>query len=83
MLAILVYLVALAVPGYLLYRFRSQAWYWHVLSIAAGLALGLVPIPPELQKRGFDLLIGFCFVVLLFWGIGGLILPHRVREKHA
>ncbi len=83
MLAILVYLAALAIPSMLLYRFHSQAWYWHVLAIAAGIALGFVPIPPDLQRRGFDLLFGFTLVILLFWGIGGLLLPHRHREKHA
>ena len=83
MLAVLVYLAAAAFPAYLLYRFQSRSWYWHVCAIAAGIALGMVPIPPEFQKRGFDLLFGAALVVLLFWGIGGLIMPHRHRERHA
>ncbi len=83
MLAILVYLAALAIPVSTLYHFGPQSWYWHLLAIAAAAALGFVPIPPEYQRRGFDLLLGFALVVLLFWGVGGLILPHRHREKHA
>jgi hypothetical protein len=83
MLAILVYLAAAAIPAYFLYRYRSQGWYWHVLAIAAGIALGMVPIPPDYQRRGIDLVLGFVVVVLLFWGIGGLFMPHRHRERHA
>ncbi len=83
MLAMLVYLAALAIPVYLLYHFHSQPWYWHVLAIAAGLSLGFVTVPPELQRRGMDLLLGSALVGLLCWGIGGLVMPHRHREKHA
>jgi hypothetical protein len=83
MLAILVYLAALAIPGYALYRFQSQSWYWHTLAIAAAIALGIAPIPPDFQKRGFDLLFGFLVVALLFWGVGGLIVYHPHHEKHA
>ncbi|HYW47592.1 MAG TPA: hypothetical protein VE959_32285 [Bryobacteraceae bacterium] len=84
MLPVLVYVAAVALPAYALYRFHSQAWYWHVLAIAAALVIGLIPIPPEFQRRGFDLLFGFGLVVLLFWGIGGFIVPQGGhREKHA
>ncbi len=83
MLAILVYLAAAAIPVYTLYRFGSQSWYWHVAAIAAAIALGFVPIPPDFQRRGIDLLLGCSLVVLLLWGVGGLILPHRHRERHA
>ena len=83
MLAVLIYAAAVAIPVYLLHRFRSQAWYWHLLAIAAAVALGVFPMPPALQTSGFDLTIGFLFVALIFWGIGGLVvfLPHH--EKHA
>jgi len=83
MLAILIYVVAVALPFYALHHFRAQAWYWHVLAIAAALALGLYPVPAELQKRGSDLVFGFAIVALLFWGIGGFIVPRGYREKHA
>ena len=83
MLAILVYLAAAAIPIWLLYRFHSQAWYWHLLAIAIAAALGFVPIPPDYQKRGFDLVAGFALVALFCWGIGGLAMPHQHHEKHA
>ena len=86
LLTVLVYTAAVAIPAYLLHRFRSQAWYWHVLAIVASVSLGLVPIPAELQKRSFDLVFGFAFIALLAWGGGGLIVfhPHGShRHKHA
>ena len=88
MSAVLVYLLAVGIPIYLLYRFHSQAWYWHTLSVLAAIALGFIPIPITLQKPEFDLLFGFVFITLMIWGAGGLILfrPHHDtphHEKHA
>ena len=85
-LAVLMYLLAIAIPVALLYCFRSQSWYWHLLAALAGLALGFVPTPPTWKTEAFDLVFGFVFILLLVWGIGGLVLlrPHRPhREKHA
>jgi hypothetical protein len=83
MWAVLVYLLAMAIPIYLLYRFHSQAWYWHVLAVIAALALGFMPTPAGLKTAGFDLLLGFAFIVLMIWGAGGLILLRPHHEKHA
>ena len=86
MLAVLVYLVAMGIPIYLLYRFHTFAWYWHLLCVLTAVGMGFVPIPPALQKPGFDLVFGFAFIALMIWGAGGLILPrtpHHHYEKHA
>jgi hypothetical protein len=83
MLAILVYAAALGLPLYLLYRFHSRPWYWHLLAIVAAAGLGTVPIPPTLQGPVFDLIFGFVFVALLIWGVCGLLLIRPHREKHA
>jgi len=85
MLAVLVYLAAIAIPVYLLYRFRTQAWYWHLLAIAAAVSLGFVPMPPQWRGAGVDLLFGFALTFLILWGGGGLVVfrPHTHREKHA
>jgi len=81
LLAVLVYAAAVVVPACLLLRFHSQAWPWHLLAVAAGLAIGLTPIPPALQTQSFDLLFGFVFLFLICWGLGGLLLrPHRHRH---
>ena len=75
--------VTLALPIFLLYRFRSQAWYWHVLAVIVALVIGLMPGTALLQTLGGSMLYGFVFVVLMLWGIGGLI-PYRPRRaKHA
>jgi hypothetical protein len=88
MFAVLVYLLAMGIPVYLLYRFHSITWYWHMLAVVAALALGFTPTPFVIQKPEFDLLFGFVFIALMIWGAGGLILyrpehhgPHH--EKHA
>jgi thiol:disulfide interchange protein len=75
--------VTLALPIFLLYRFRSQAWYWHVLAVIVALAIGLMPGTALLQTLGGSMLYGFVFVVLMLWGIGGLIPFERLHKKHA
>jgi thiol:disulfide interchange protein len=75
--------VTLALPIYLLYRFRSQAWYWHVLAVIVALVIGLMPGTALLQTLGGSMLYGFVFVVLMLWGIGGLLPFKRLRAKHA
>lgn len=76
MLAVLVYLAAIGIPSWLLYRYGSQAWYWHGVSLACGVSLGFVPIPTSLQGQFYDLALGFVFILLLIWGAGGLIFFH-------
>ncbi len=82
-LAIVLDALAVLIPIYLLYRFRSQAWYWHLLAVIVALVIGLMPGTALLQTEGGSLLYGFWFVFLMVWGIGGLI-PYRWRRaKHA
>ena len=83
LLAIVLDTLAVVFPIFLLYRFRSQAWYWHVLAAAMALAIGLMPGTALLQTEGGSLLYGFSFIILLVWGIGGLIPFKRLRNKHA
>jgi len=83
LLAVLVYAAAIAIPVFLLYRFHTRAWYWHLLAVVASVALGLIPIPPDLQTRGYDLLLGFVFVSLVSWGLGGLLIVWPHRHRHA
>jgi len=83
MLAILIYMAAMAIPAWLLYHFGSEAWYWHVLAIFGGLALGLVPMPPALSQPVYTLMVGFVFVFLMVWGIGGLFALRPHHQKHA
>jgi len=83
LLAIVLDVFAVVFPIYLLYQFRSQAWYWHVLAAAVALVIGLMPGTALLQTEGGSLLYGFSFILLLVWGVGGLV-PYRPRRaKHA
>ena len=83
MVIVLEAVVALALPIYLLYRFRSQAWYWHVLAVIMALVIGNMPGTALLETLGGSMLYGFVFVFLMIWGIGGLIPIGRLRKKHA
>jgi hypothetical protein len=86
MLAVLVYGAAVAFPIYLLYRYGSRRWYWHVLALALAVAVGLAPPLPGWQGPNIDLVLGFVFLILAVWGIGGLIAllsPHHRHHKTA
>ncbi len=66
----------------LLYFFHARTWYWHILSIGAALALGFAPPPPEaLRGPVADALTGFVFLLLMVWGIGGM-LTYRTHGTH-
>ena len=74
-LAIVLDVLAVVIPIYLLYRFHSLAWYWHVLAVVVALVIGNMPGTALLQTEGGSLLYGFVFVLLMVWGVGGLIPP--------
>lgn len=57
LLVILVYLLAIGIPVYLLYRFHSQAWYWRALAIAA--ARRADPLPYASRKTRIDAAPGY------------------------
>ena len=83
MLAILVYLVAMVVPLAILHRYGSASWFWHTLAICAALTLGLIPTPAPFNGLAADLIFGFCFVFLMIWGIGGLVVYRPHLHRHA
>ena len=66
-------MAALAIALLLLKHFGSAHWSWHVLSIVAALGLGLMPAPEALQGPAVDVAFGFVFILLMAWGIGGLV----------
>ena len=84
MLAVLVYGAAGVLSFWLLYRYGSRRWYWHVLALALAAGVGLAPSPPGWQGPNIDLITGFVFLSLAIWGIGGLaklLAPHRGHQK--
>jgi len=81
--AVLVYVFAIGAPVLLLRHFHPQAWYWHVLAIAAAVAIGLMPNPLGWDNPAVDLVFGLVIVMLLVWGVGGLMFWQPHRHKHA
>jgi len=78
------YAASLILALLLLYWFHAR-WYWHVLSVALALAIGLAPPPEALAGRPvFDLVIGCLFVFLMVWGLGEIFVHrHHRRRKGA
>ncbi len=68
---VLAYASAVALALLLLYFFRAKPWYWHLISVALAVVLGLTPMPTRWQGPTCDLLLGFLFVFLLLWGVSG------------
>jgi hypothetical protein len=66
---LLCYGSAAAVSLFALWHFGVTHWYWHLLSVAAALALGLAPLPPPWGERQFTLLVGWVFTALFLWGV--------------
>lgn len=82
---ILLYAAILAFVLFLLYRFEPISWYWHALSVAASLGIGLMPPPAGWQGPKYDLLFGATFLLLFAWGAGGFVVhgARGARHKHA
>jgi hypothetical protein len=76
----LVFVLAIALPIYLLIHFGSLAWPWHVLAAMAALAIGLSPGTALLNTVSGTFLYGFAIGFLMVWGVGGLF-AHRGHEK--
>ena len=62
-----------------LYLSGPRAWYWHLLSLAAALAIGLTPIPARWNTPKANLIIGFFFVLFLLWALAAPFLRGRRR----
>jgi len=65
----------------LLYFFRPKAWYWHVLSVAAALVIGLTPFPEGWHSPAADLVVGTVFIFLFFWGAGAIFFLGTRRRQ--
>ena len=66
---VLVYGSSVLLAVLLLHFFHSRSWYWHIVSAALAISLGLVPMPAEWVGPRTDLLVGFLFLLLLVWGL--------------
>jgi hypothetical protein len=69
----------------LLYFFGAIHWYWHVLSVAVALVLGVIPMRVfgAWASPVFDLAYGNLIVFLLVWGIvAPFFRRHHVPVHH-
>lgn len=82
------YLLAFLVAVLALYLFGKARWYWHALSFAVAIGIGLMPPLPWWDGPGYDMAIGSAFIALITWGVGepiydALHMPHHVRHQQA
>jgi hypothetical protein len=57
-------------------------WYLHLLSIAAAVGIGSVPLTGYWSTPEGTLRVGWAFLFLLFWGLGGVALSAWQHEEH-
>jgi hypothetical protein len=81
-LAGLIYVLAIVLPVWLLYRYASASWYWHALALVAALAVGFAPGTALLQTVAGTFVYGFVFCLLAVWGIGGMGMIFYRRFAH-
>ncbi len=79
-----VYGFSVALALVFVYFFHAR-WYWHVLSVLAGLAIGFSPPVPGWDGPNRDLVYGSAVLFLLVWGLAEPFLHHfhRRRLRHA
>jgi hypothetical protein len=77
--AMIVYGFSAVLALLLLYAAGPRRWYLHVLSLAAALAVGLMPIPPKWNTPQMSIIIGFTFFFLFLWGIAAPLFLKRRR----
>lgn len=73
------YVLAAVTAVMLLVLFRACRWYWHVVSLLAGLTAGLMPPPPTGGGDRFYLVTGINFMFFFMWGLGGLFVRRMDR----
>ena len=80
-LTAIVFVFDVALPIFLLRRFRS-AWPWHVLAVAAAVAIGFAPGTALLNSVPGTFVYGSVVMILLILGFGGLIGLGHKKEKN-
>jgi hypothetical protein len=81
-LVLLAYGASFLLAVCLLWYFHARAWYWHTLSVALALAIGVTPIPAGWAGPTTDLAVGSAFTFLVFWGVLAPLFRDRDRWVH-
>jgi hypothetical protein len=77
------YVAALAFGLLLLWRCSHVHWYWHLLSGAAALVIGMMPPVPGWTGPVCDAALGCAFILLLVWGLGEPLFRWLHLPRHA
>jgi hypothetical protein len=67
---------------FLLWYYGVKHWYWHLLSFVVALAIGLTPLPSQLNTVTGTLVVGWVFVVLFIWGVAAPIFALAHQSPH-
>jgi hypothetical protein len=81
-LVALCYGSALALSLFLLQHFGVTHWYWHALSLAAALVLGLTPLPEALNTPQMTLVVGWVFTFFFVWGLAAPVFALLTHPPH-
>ena len=66
--AMIAYCCSALLAVLLLFFSGPKRWYWHILSLAVALAVGLTPIPVKWNTAQMSVVIGVVFLFLFLWG---------------
>lgn len=76
------YLSAIAVSLFFLWHFGVKHLLLHLLAAAAALVLGSVPLASPWNTPAGTLAVGWLFLLLMVWGIAGLLQAATATPKH-
>lgn len=70
---LLIYLLSGGTALLILHAEGVRTWYWHVISVLAGLVIGLFPPPSGASGNLYYLLMGSGFMFLFTWGAAAIL----------
>ena len=82
LIVVLCYGSAVGLALVMLWYSGPKSWYLHLLGIAAAIGAGSVPLSGYWSTPDGTLRVGFAFLFLLFWGVGGLGMSLWRHEWH-
>jgi hypothetical protein len=82
LLVVLCYGSAMAISLLLLWHFGAVSWLLHSAALVLAFVIGLTPMPETWTGVAYTLAVGWAFLLLFVWGIGGLLLKLIHVDRH-